>query len=85
MGSRVTSQGLVGAQASGNRAAVVELNCETDFVASCDAFKELVSFPYIELYNSVIFQLEEVTAAALEASKSLQNIGLLLIPHKQST
>ncbi|KAE9551059.1 hypothetical protein FO519_005726 [Halicephalobus sp. NKZ332] len=56
LGSRVTSQGLVGAQSSGNRAAVVELNCETDFVASCDTFKEL---------------LDEVTTAALEASKNL--------------
>uniref|UniRef100_A0AC34QXE3 Elongation factor Ts, mitochondrial n=1 Tax=Panagrolaimus sp. JU765 TaxID=591449 RepID=A0AC34QXE3_9BILA len=36
LGSRVTSQGVIAAQAKGNKAVVVELNCETDFVAACD-------------------------------------------------
>lgn len=41
--SRVVTQGLVEAyiHAGGRIAALVEVNCETDFVARTDAFKEL--------------------------------------------
>jgi len=40
---RVAAEGLVGVAAEGNRAAVIELNSETDFVARNDGFQELVS------------------------------------------
>mmetsp|Transcript_14004 Transcript_14004/g.16959 ORF Transcript_14004/g.16959 Transcript_14004/m.16959 type:complete len:367 (-) Transcript_14004:155-1255(-) len=39
---RVTAEGLVGIAKSGNGVAVVEVNCETDFVARNDQFQELV-------------------------------------------
>lgn len=39
---RVAAEGLIGIAASGNRAAVVEVNSETDFVARNDQFQELV-------------------------------------------
>ncbi|XP_060644978.1 elongation factor Ts, mitochondrial [Drosophila nasuta] len=39
---RVTTQGLVGVLINGNRGAMVELNCETDFVARNDTFKRFV-------------------------------------------
>ncbi|XP_034472282.1 elongation factor Ts, mitochondrial [Drosophila innubila] len=39
---RVTAQGLVGVLINGNRGAMVELNCETDFVARNETFKRFV-------------------------------------------
>ncbi|WP_417669000.1 translation elongation factor Ts [Roseibium sp.] len=39
---RVAAEGLVGVASSGNKAAVVELNSETDFVARNEGFQELV-------------------------------------------
>lgn len=39
---RVAAEGLVGVAASGRKAAVIELNSETDFVARNDAFQALV-------------------------------------------
>ncbi|WP_237154692.1 translation elongation factor Ts [Oryzibacter oryziterrae] len=39
---RVAAEGLVGVAVSGNKAAVVEVNSETDFVARNDAFQALV-------------------------------------------
>jgi len=39
---RTAAEGLVGVAASGNKAVVVEVNSETDFVARNEAFQELV-------------------------------------------
>jgi elongation factor Ts len=41
--SRATKDGLIAASVSGSKAGLVELNCETDFVARTDAFKALVA------------------------------------------
>lgn len=40
---RVTAEGVVACASKGNAAALVEVNCETDFVARGDQFKTLVS------------------------------------------
>ncbi|EDW39778.1 GL15933 [Drosophila persimilis] len=42
MADRATAQGLVGVLVRGNLGAMVELNCETDFVARNDVFKRFV-------------------------------------------
>ncbi|PZO79438.1 MAG: elongation factor Ts [Mesorhizobium amorphae] len=39
---RTAAEGLIGVAADGNRAVVVEVNSETDFVARNDAFQEIV-------------------------------------------
>ena len=39
---RIAAEGLVGAVAEGNKGAVVEINCETDFVARNDQFQGFV-------------------------------------------
>lgn len=41
-GDRTTLEGLVGLAEGGNRAAMVEVNCETDFVARNDKFQSLL-------------------------------------------
>lgn len=40
---RIAAEGLVGSCVDGNVGAIIEVNCETDFVAKNDEFKELVS------------------------------------------
>ena len=40
---RIAAEGLVGSYVEGNVGAMIEVNCETDFVAKNDEFKELVS------------------------------------------
>ncbi|KAL3985850.1 Elongation factor TS family protein [Acanthocheilonema viteae] len=42
LGNRPTRQGVVSVMTKGNKAAVVELNCETDFVSRSENFKRLV-------------------------------------------
>jgi len=39
---RVAAEGLVGAVAEGTKGALVEVNCETDFVARGEEFQQLV-------------------------------------------
>ena len=40
---RIAAEGLVDTLVEGNAAVIAEINCETDFVANTDGFKELVS------------------------------------------
>ena len=40
---RIAAEGLIGSYIEGNVGAIIEVNCETDFVAKNDEFKELVS------------------------------------------
>lgn len=40
---RIAAEGLVGSYVEGNVGAIIEVNCETDFVAKNDEFKELVA------------------------------------------
>ncbi|MCE0743143.1 translation elongation factor Ts [Acetobacter sicerae] len=56
---RVTAEGLVGAVSDGKRAAMVEVNAETDFVARNEAFQGFV---------------EEVAKAALKVGEDLEKI-----------
>lgn len=55
LSKRQTKHGLVSAIAEGSRAALVEINCETDFVARGDQFRELV---------------EKVSLASLKSAKT---------------
>lgn len=41
--SRIAAEGLIAIKVAGGKAAMVELNCETDFVARNDDFKQLVN------------------------------------------
>ena len=40
--SRTAAEGVAWVKTSGNKAAIIEINCETDFVANSDPFRELV-------------------------------------------
>ncbi|CAD5225157.1 unnamed protein product [Bursaphelenchus okinawaensis] len=58
LSKRVASQGFVGLKSRNNVAALVELNCETDFVARSDEFKNLVE----EITNAVLKAGEEIAS-----------------------
>jgi len=64
---RSTSEGLIGVSVSedGHRAGIVELNCETDFVARNDAFQSL---------------LKDLAQAAQSAEGSLEAFGAQALP-----
>lgn len=53
--SRMAAEGLLALAQNESKAAVIELNCETDFVARNDIFQHLVSVtdmvpPYLEFH-----------------------------------
>ena len=60
MEGRSTSNGLIGVQVDGKRGVILELNCETDFVAKNSKFMSL---------------LNEVVANNLKAAKKLSSPG----------
>jgi elongation factor Ts len=69
-GERVAGQGLVESYVHGGRIGVlVEVNCETDFVARTDDFKNLVHdiAMHIAASNPVYVSLENIPAEAREA------------------
>ncbi|MBV1838332.1 translation elongation factor Ts [Acetobacter estunensis] len=61
---RVTAEGLVGVVSEGKRAAMVEVNAETDFVARNEAFQNFV---------------EEVAKAALKAGDDLEKLKAAVV------
>lgn len=61
---RPTAQGLIGVSVNKNIAAIVEVNCETDFVARNKTFQTLV---------------DSVTSASLQFAVRNQNAGSSLV------
>ena len=72
---RVAAEGLVEAyiHGSGRIGVLVEVNCETDFVAKTDAFKELVKdiAMHIAATNPSYLKREEVPTAELEHEQAV--------------
>ncbi|XP_064646522.1 elongation factor Ts, mitochondrial-like isoform X2 [Lineus longissimus] len=61
LGGRTMSSGLIGVRVDGDLAAMVEINCETDFVARNKKFQNLVS----QISNLVLQQGKESDAAKI--------------------
>lgn len=74
--SRTTKQGTVGTyiHAGAQLGVLVEVNCESDFVARTDDFQELVRdiAMHIAAADPQFIRKEDVTAAALEKEKEIQ-------------
>lgn len=72
---RVAAEGLVEAyiHGGGRIGVLVEVNCETDFVAKTDAFKELVKdiAMHIAATNPSYLKREEVPTAELEHEQAV--------------
>ena len=71
--SRVTAEGVVVASIGDKVGSLVEVNCETDFVAKTDAFKELVKdiAMHIAATNPSYLKREEVPTAELEHEQAV--------------
>jgi len=57
--SRIAAEGLAVAKVDGNKAVVVEVNSETDFVAKNEEFKNLVNIIADTVLNSDVKTVEE--------------------------
>jgi len=73
---RVTAEGVVGSyiHAGGKIGVLVEVNCETDFVARTDEFQELVRdiAMHIAAADPRFVRREEVTAGVLDRERAVQ-------------
>lgn len=74
--SRSTKQGTIGSyiHAGGQLGVLVEVNCESDFVARTDDFQELVRdiAMHIAAADPQFVRKEDVTAAVLDKEKDIQ-------------
>ena len=69
---RSTSNGLVIAKAEGTRGVMLELNCETDFVAKGERFQELANELLNHLASSSINELPAFLASTLPSGQTVQ-------------
>jgi len=80
--SRATRQGLIGSYIhhGGQLGVLVEINCESDFVARTDDFKELVHdvAMHIAAADPKFIRKEDVTDAVLEKEREIQRARALL-------
>ena len=79
--SRTTKQGVVGSyiHAGAQLGVLVEVNCESDFVARTDDFQELVRdlAMHIAAADPQFIRKEEVTPAAMDKEKDIQRARAL--------
>jgi elongation factor Ts len=77
---RETNEGRILAQVEGNKGAMVELLCETDFVSGSDKFKEYTADFVAKAFN---FDAEgDITDALAEAEKEALNEVTLIVSEK---
>lgn len=70
---RTTSNGLVVAKVQGNLGVMLELNCETDFVAKGDRFQALAEELLAHLTDSKISDLDAFLASEITAGQTVQS------------
>jgi elongation factor Ts len=71
---RLTSNGAVVAKVESNFGAMLELNCETDFVAKGDRFQELANELLAHLVASKIDNVEAFLASTMANGKTVQSV-----------
>lgn len=71
--SRIAAEGLTDATTDGNNAVILEVNCETDFVAQNDEFKKLVGSIMKTLLNNDAKTMDE--ASKLTVVDGSETIG----------
>jgi elongation factor Ts len=69
---RATSNGLIAAKADGKTAVMLELNCETDFVAKGDRFQAVADELLAHLFASKQSDLANFIGSNLPSGKSVQ-------------
>jgi len=74
--SRIASEGLVGSYIhNGKIGVMVEINCETDFVAKNDEFKQLVKDICLHVASSApeFISRDEISASVIEEEKRIES------------
>ena len=71
--SRIAAEGLIASAIKGNSGAMVEVNCETDFVAKNEEFKQLTSDIANLIAESNVSTVEELLAVNFEG-KTLDEV-----------
>jgi elongation factor Ts len=71
---RATSNGLVTAKTEGDLGVMLELNCETDFVAKGDKFQALADQLLNHLASSKIGELDKFLPSKLSSGKTVQEV-----------
>ena len=71
---RLTSNGAVVAKVESNFGAMLELNCETDFVAKGERFQELANELLAHLVASKIDSVEAFLASTMANGKTVQSV-----------
>ena len=71
---RVAAEGLVASAIIGNKGAMVEVNCETDFVAKNEEFKKLTSDVAKLIVESDVSAVEELLAVNFEGKTLEESI-----------
>lgn len=69
---RATSNGLIAAKSSSDTAVMLELNCETDFVAKGDRFQAVADELISHLFTSKSSDLATFLASTLPSGKTVQ-------------
>ncbi|MFM7949470.1 MAG: translation elongation factor Ts [Actinomycetales bacterium] len=69
---RATSNGLIAGKAESVTAVMLELNCETDFVAKGDRFQAVADELLAHLFKSKISEIPAFLASNLESGKTVQ-------------
>lgn len=69
--SRIAAEGLSDYLCEGNKIVLVELNCETDFVAKNEEFKALVKNVLKAIVNSDVKTIEEANELKLESGDTI--------------
>lgn len=64
--SRIAAEGIVAAKIAGNAGVLVEVNCETDFVAKGDQYKEFVDGVAEYVLNNDVADIDALVAAKSE-------------------
>jgi elongation factor Ts len=69
---RLTSNGLVTSRVSGDLGVILELNCETDFVAKGERFQELAEELVAHLESAKIADVDAFLASTMASGKTVQ-------------
>ncbi len=83
---KVAAEGAIGVKVEGNKAVIVEINSQTDFVAQNDKFKALMSTVVDHAFNNDLADAEAINASTLNGepfaeylSQQIATIGEKLV------
>ena len=76
---RITAEGVIAGKADAGRAVIVEVNCETDFVATSDDFKNFVNQVVDVAFAADTDDVEKVKSAKLADGTTVQDALTALI------